>query len=179
MSEMTFAQVGEILRLLREFENRHVELEWGELKVRVRPKGDETAVSGSGPQTDAVESAPQESSSADDARPQEPVRAEIVDLVRTEVGSDKGSGGSGDIPDHWVAVSAPMAGTFYRSAQPGEPAFVEVGDVVSAGETVALIEVMKLFTELKVETAGKVTRVEVLDGGLVEFDQALVWIEPA
>ena len=84
-----------------------------------------------------------------------------------------------DIPAHWVAVSAPMAGTFYRSPKPDEPPYVEVGDLVSAGDTVALVEVMKLFTELKADASGKVARIEAADCSMVEFGQALIWIEPA
>ena len=56
---------------------------------------------------------------------------------------------------------------------------MEVGDVVEIGDTVALIEVMKLFTELKSELAGKVARIDADDNALVEFDQTLLWIEPA
>jgi biotin carboxyl carrier protein len=72
-----------------------------------------------------------------------------------------------------------MAGTFYRAPTPDDPPFVEVGDTVTEGDTVALIEVMKLFTELKAEVAGKVAQVDVPDSKLVDFGRALVWIEPA
>ena len=87
--------------------------------------------------------------------------------------------GQSDTPDHWMAISAPMVGTFYRSPKPGEPTFVDVGDVVAVGDTVGLVEVMKLFTELKTEVAGKVARVDADDTALVEFGQPLIWIEPA
>ena len=84
-----------------------------------------------------------------------------------------------EVPDHWVAIKAPMVGTFYRSPKPGDPAFVDAGDVVALGDTVGLVEVMKLFTELKTEVAGKVARIDVDDTALVEFGQPLIWIEPA
>jgi acetyl-CoA carboxylase biotin carboxyl carrier protein len=72
-----------------------------------------------------------------------------------------------------------MVGTFYRAPSPGEPPFVEVGDAVRPGQTVGVLEVMKLFTELTSEVEGKVARVAAEDATLVESGQALVWIEPA
>ena len=63
-----------------------------------------------------------------------------------------------------VRVESPMVGVFYRSASPGSPAFVEVGDVVSVGQTLCLLEAMKLFNELKAEHDGRVTAIHVENG---------------
>lgn len=75
-------------------------------------------------------------------------------------------------------MAAPMTGTFYRSPAPGDPPFVQPGDEVKAGQTVALIEVMKLFSELKAEVDGTVARIDAQDRCLVEYGQPLMWIEP-
>ncbi len=72
-----------------------------------------------------------------------------------------------------VRVESPMVGVFYRSSSPGSPAFVEVGDVVSVGQTLCLLEAMKLFNELKAEHEGRVRAIHVESGQPVEFGQLL------
>ena len=76
-------------------------------------------------------------------------------------------------------VESPMVGVFYRSSSPGSPAFVEVGDVVSVGQTLCLLEAMKLFNELKAEQEGRVKAIYVESGQPVEFGQLLFELEPA
>jgi len=80
--------------------------------------------------------------------------------------------------DGLVRVESPMVGTFYRSPQPGAPAFVEIGDVVAAGQTLCLIEAMKLFNELKAEVEGVVREILVENAQPVEFGQPLFELEP-
>ncbi len=70
-------------------------------------------------------------------------------------------------------ITSPMLGTFYRAPAPGEPAFVEVGAIVDEDTTVCIIEVMKLFSTIKAEKRGLITRVSVEDGELVEYGQVL------
>jgi acetyl-CoA carboxylase biotin carboxyl carrier protein len=83
------------------------------------------------------------------------------------------------IPDGMHAVLAPNLGTFYRAPKPGAPAYVELGQSVTADSEVCLIEVMKLFTPVKAGVAGTVREIRVNDGQMVEFEQILVIIEPA
>jgi len=75
-------------------------------------------------------------------------------------------------------VESPMVGVFYRSASPGAPAFVEIGDVVTVGQTLCLLEAMKLFNELKSEQEGRLTAIHVESGQPVEFGQLLFELEP-
>jgi oxaloacetate decarboxylase alpha subunit len=77
-----------------------------------------------------------------------------------------------------VRVESPMVGVFYRSSSPGAPAFVEVGDVVAVGQTLCLLEAMKLFNELKSEHEGRVKAIHVESGQPVEFGQLLFEFEP-
>lgn len=77
-----------------------------------------------------------------------------------------------------VRVESPMVGVFYRSSSPGSPVFVEVGDVVTVGQTICLLEAMKLFNELKAEQEGLVTAIHVENGQPVEFGQLLFELEP-
>jgi oxaloacetate decarboxylase (Na+ extruding) subunit alpha len=77
-----------------------------------------------------------------------------------------------------IRVESPMVGVFYRQSEPGTPPFVEVGDVVTAGQTLCLLEAMKLFNELKTDTAGRITAIHAENGKPVEFGQLLFELEP-
>jgi oxaloacetate decarboxylase alpha subunit len=77
-----------------------------------------------------------------------------------------------------IRVESPMVGVFYRSPEPGTPAFVELGDVVAPGQTLCLLEAMKLFNELKADVGGRVTAIHAENGKPVEFGQLLFELEP-
>jgi acetyl-CoA carboxylase biotin carboxyl carrier protein len=80
---------------------------------------------------------------------------------------------------HWVKVTAPNLGTFYRAPKPGSPSFVEIGQAVDVDTEICLIEVMKLFTTLKSGVKGFVRQCCVQDAAMVEFGEVLFYIEPA
>jgi oxaloacetate decarboxylase (Na+ extruding) subunit alpha len=77
-----------------------------------------------------------------------------------------------------IRVESPMVGVFYRAPEPGKPSFVEVGDVVAPGQTLCLLEAMKLFNELKADSAGRVLSIHAENGKPVEFGQLLFELEP-
>lgn len=77
-----------------------------------------------------------------------------------------------------VEIKSPMIGTFYRSSNPDTPAFVSVGDKVSKGQTVCIIEAMKLFNEIESEFSGTVVKVMLENSSPVEYDQVLFLVEP-
>ncbi|MCF6283903.1 MAG: acetyl-CoA carboxylase biotin carboxyl carrier protein [Candidatus Hydrogenedentes bacterium] len=78
-----------------------------------------------------------------------------------------------------VSVDSPMVGTFYVSPAPGEPSYVQVGDSISADQTVCIVEAMKIMNEVAAKVAGTVERVLVEGGEPVEFGQPLFAIRPA
>jgi acetyl-CoA carboxylase biotin carboxyl carrier protein len=84
-----------------------------------------------------------------------------------------------DEGDGRVPVLAPLVGTFYRAAQPGAKAFVEKGDVVEIGQTVCIVEAMKLMNEVAAGEGGRVAEILVENGEPVEFEQVLMYLEPA
>ena len=78
----------------------------------------------------------------------------------------------------FVRIESPMVGTFYRASQPGTPPFVEEGDVVAAGQTLCLLEAMKLMNEVKADIEAVVRRIHVENAQPVEFGQVLFELEP-
>lgn len=77
-----------------------------------------------------------------------------------------------------VEIKSPMIGTFYRSSSPDAPPFVSVGDKVAKGQTVCIIEAMKLFNEIESEVSGTVVKVMLENSSPVEYDQVLFLVEP-
>ena len=94
------------------------------------------------------------------------------------------SGHAGDDADHGVldtdlhAVVSPLSGVVYFSAGPEQSAYIEVGDVVRAGQVVALVEAMKVFNEIHTDRGGRVVRLGVAPGDVVSSGTPLVYLEP-
>lgn len=80
--------------------------------------------------------------------------------------------------DNLITIKSPMIGTFYRSAGPGKPTFVNVGDDIKAGQVLCIVEAMKLFNEIESEISGKIVKVLVDDATSVEYDQPLFLVQP-
>lgn len=77
-----------------------------------------------------------------------------------------------------IEIKSPMIGTFYRSASPDTPVFVSVGDKITKGQTVCIIEAMKLFNEIESEVSGTIVKISVENATPVEYDQVLFVVEP-
>ncbi len=79
----------------------------------------------------------------------------------------------------YITIKSPMVGTFYRKPSPDKPPFVNVGDDISTGQVVCILEAMKLFNEIESEVNGKIVKVLVDDATPVEFDQPLFLVDPS
>lgn len=79
---------------------------------------------------------------------------------------------------NYVTIKSPMIGTFYRSPSPDKPVFVNVGDEITAGKVVCIVEAMKLFNEIESEVSGRIVKILVDDAQPVEYDQPLFLVEP-
>ena len=78
-----------------------------------------------------------------------------------------------------ITIKSPIIGTFYRKPSPDKPSFVEVGDNISEGDVLCVIEAMKLFNDIESEVSGKIVKVLVDDSSPVEFDQPLFLVDPS
>lgn len=77
-----------------------------------------------------------------------------------------------------LSIVSPMTGVFYRTPSPDSPPFIEVGDIVSEGQTVGMIEAMKVFSEVPAEVSGRVVEIVAESGKLVNSDDPLIYLEP-
>lgn len=158
----SYQDAVEVLRLVRDNDSvTSFELKMGDVKLSIhRAAGDMTAATPRSPVT-APSIQPASSSRI------EPETVETRDAAGHKAGDDAA-----------VRVVAPMLGIFYRSPSPGAAPFVQEGDLVKAGDSLGLIEVMKLFTTVEAECSGRIKRIEAGDNALVEHGDLLMLIEP-
>jgi len=81
-------------------------------------------------------------------------------------------------PSHYVEIKSPMVGTFYRAPSPSSPPFVEVNKVIKPGDTLCLIEAMKLMNEIEAEQSGRIVKLLVENAQPVEYGQPLFLLDP-
>lgn len=176
---MNFKELQELIKLVAKTELSEFKMQDGELKLHIRGKdyvagGKKGAAAPSiisVPSAQAPAYAPAPAPSAPAPAAAASVPAAVPALTpTTEESTDNGN---------YVEVKSPMIGTFYRSASPDKPAYVKVGDTVKNGDTVCIVEAMKLFNEIESEVSGKIVKVMVEDAQPVEYDQVLFLVDPA
>lgn len=155
---LTYREVVEILGLIRDAGNcRSVELAIGDMKLSFQ-RGD--VVERQFSKTD-IAAPPQTAAPADK-------KVEISAMRDTPVSGAAEQG---------LIIKAPMLGTFYRASEPGAKPFVDVGDEVAVGDTIGLIEVMKLFSPVVADIGGRIVQFLSENGALVEYGQPLVRLD--
>lgn len=159
---MDIKQIQELVKLINKTNIGEITIEEEGVKITVKQKKEpvQHIITGNS-------SAP--SYSATPAQQQTPAVAAVT--VTTKAAEPKA--------DNLVTIKSPMIGTFYRQAGPNKPIFVGVGDEVTPGKVVCIIEAMKLFNEIESEIKGKIVKVLVEDASPVEYDQPLFLVEPA
>ena len=160
---LDFEQLKQILNLVREHELSEFEIEHEGLRLRVRTDGARgPAAAATPPVSSSGERVPATGPHAttapgDGAQPAEPV--ETAD--------------AGDAEIELAVLKSPIVGTFYRSPEPGAPAFVEIGSMVKTGQVLCIIEAMKLMNEIDSEYDGEIVSIYVDSGQPVQYGERL------
>ena len=161
---MDFKQIQELIKMINKSNIGEVSIEEKGFKLTIKQKEEavQQIITGGAPQMmpqyslpPAQQSAASGAPAADKSKPAEAVN------------------------DNLITIKSPMIGTFYRSASPGKPAFVEVGDEIAPGKAVCIIEAMKLFNEIESEVKGRIVKVLADDASPVEYDQPLFLVDPS
>jgi len=105
--------------------------------------------------------------------------APIAQTAEQEAPAVESSDATSNEGSKYVTIKSPIIGTFYRKPAPDKSVFVEVGDMISEGDVLCVIEAMKLFNEIESEISGKIVKVLVDDSSPVEFDQPLFLVDPS
>ena len=161
---MELKEIQNLIKFIAKSGAREVSLEMGDIKINIKTdKGEVVAPVAAIQQVAPVAVAPVA----------EPVAAPATPVAPAPPTA------AADISADGYTVKSPIIGTFYRKPSPDKPNFVEVGDRVAEGDTLCVIEAMKLFNEIEAETSGTIVKILVDDSTPVEFDQPLFVIDPA
>ncbi len=161
---MDFKQIQELIKLVNRSSIGELSIEEGEFKITIKQKEEHAPVYVQPPvQAYMPMQAPPPAPTAAQAAP--------VAVSAAPTAADK-------IADNLITIRSPMIGTFYRSSGPDKAPFVSIGDEVTIGKTVCIIEAMKLFNEIESEIKGTVVKILAEDASPVEYDQPLFLVEP-
>ena len=158
---MDLKDIQNLIKFVAKSGATEVKLEMEDVKVTIKTGhgNTETTIVHQAPISQASAVAPATSEAA-------PIAAAPVDAAIDEASK-------------YIVIKSPIIGTMYRKPSPDKPLFVEVGSVINVGDTVCIIEAMKLFNEIESEVAGKIVKFLVDDASPVEFDQPLFLVDPA
>lgn len=160
-SEMKTNEIRDLIDFIAQSGLNEVDIETNELKLHVKREPDQKVMKASAP----VMAAPIVAQQA-------PAQVSAPVQQQAPAKTEKPAATKG------VDIKSPMIGTFYRTSNPDSPPFVAVGDKVSKGQTVCIIEAMKLFNEIESEVSGTIIKVMVENSSPVEYDQVLFVVEP-
>ncbi len=159
-------QLNELLRLIKKLDFAEFKMTEGDFSMTVRSEYKPGHVPA--PQIVSMAAAP-----AAMAAPAAP--AVVAAPVADQTSND---GGETESTANLLEIRSPIVGTFYRAASPDKPPYVKVGDSVSAGDVVCIVEAMKLFNEIESEVSGKIVKVLIEEAKPVEYDQVLYLVDP-
>ena len=160
---MDIKEIQDLIKLINKSNIGELNIERGDFKLNIKQKEEKVMTVAAMPQQVVMQSAPAQTQAA-------PV-ASAASAPAPAAAPEK--------EDNLVVVKSPMIGTFYRRPGPDKPIFVEVGDEVSVGKVLCIIEAMKLFNEIESEVSGRVVKILVDDASPVEYDQPLFLVDPS
>jgi acetyl-CoA carboxylase biotin carboxyl carrier protein len=168
---MDLKLIENLLKMISESEVNEVAIEEGEFKIKIKKKAEEVTPPAPPPYyppptlqvPNYTEAAPAPNNqSSQTANPQTESQASEEDTS-----------------ENTITVKSPIVGTFYRSPSPDADPFISVGDTVSKGDTLCIVEAMKIMNEIDSDYSGKIVKILVEDAQPIEFDQPLFIIEPS
>ena len=162
---MELKEIQNLIKFVAKSGVNEVHVEMGETKVTIKTGGDVVQQVVTTPAAIEVPPTPAPAPVATPATPAAP-----APVAPAAVAAEN---------DNHITIKSPIIGTFYRKPSPDKPNFVEVGDQVSEGQVLCVVEAMKLFNEIESEVSGTIVKILVDDSSPVEFDQPLFVIDPS
>jgi acetyl-CoA carboxylase biotin carboxyl carrier protein len=159
---MEFDEINRVLEMMREHDLSEFELEREGFKIRIKKAGANASVPFAVPMVQPV------------AQPQQPTAGTPAPPLEAVPAPEPPSSDEVD----FAIVKSPIVGTFFRAAEPGAPAFVDVGTTVKKGQVLCIIEAMKLMNEIESEYDGEVVKIYIDNGQPVQYGERLFAIKP-
>ena len=159
---MDIKEIQNLIKFVAKSGASEVKLEMDDIKITIKTGSDSD-------RTQAIQYAP-----AQTQMPQAMTAAPAATESSVAAAPSKESENS-----KYITIKSPIIGTFYRKPSPDKPLFVEVGQTISEGDVLCIIEAMKLFNEIESEVSGKIVKILVDDSSPVEFDQPLFLVDPS
>ena len=174
---MNLRQIQELIKFVAKSGATEVDLEIGDVKLSIKspPKG--KAVIPEVIQNQYLPPIQTPPVQVQQASIQSTPPVQSIEPVKEQISQDAGAQTQDE--SNYITFKAPIIGTFYRRPSPEKDAFVSVGDTVSEGSVLCIIEAMKLFNEIESEVSGKIVKVLVDDMSPVEYNQPLFLIDPS
>lgn len=160
---MDFRQIQDLIKMINKSNIGELTIEEGGFKITIKQKKDEKLVYAQAPALVA-------------SAPVAQAPAAVAPVATPSAPAEKAAAPKSD---NLITIKSPMIGTFYRRPSPDKPLFAEVGDEITPGKVVCIIEAMKLFNEIESEVKGKIVKILVEDASPVEYDQPLFLVDPA
>ncbi len=160
---MDIKQIQDLIKFVAKSGVNEVSIEEKDFKITIKTNQEPTYVTASLPAPVAAPQAAAVPAAASAAAPEKPAAGAPAATESSNL----------------VTIKSPMIGTFYRSSSPDKPAFVNVGDEITAGKVICIVEAMKLFNEIESEVSGKIVKVLVDDAQPIEYDQPLFLVDPS
>src|SRR5476651_557514 len=157
---MDIKQIQELIRFVAKSGVNEVAIEQEDFKITIKTNQAPTYVTATVPAAAPVYAAAPAAAAPTEEAPAATAAAPVADTSK------------------YITVKSPMIGTFYRSASPEKPLFVNVGDEIKPGDVVCIIEAMKLFNEIESEVSGRIVKILVDNASPVEYDQPLFLVAP-
>ena len=168
MKKMKLEEIQELIKFVAKSGATEVDLEFEGMKISIKSPPKKRR--GQTEEPIAIVQQPTQIVAAPAPAPTTPVAAQPPAESKEEPATDDSK---------LITIKASMIGTFYRASSPDKPPFVNVGDEIKEGDTICIIEAMKLFNEIESEVSGKIVKVLVDDTTPVEFDQPLFLVDPS
>ncbi len=163
---MDFKQIQELIKMVNKSNIGELTVELKDFRITIKQKEEQITQIVSAP----VQATPVQAPTTQPASQPQTQTVAVTEKQKPQTESSA---------ENYVTIKSPMIGTFYRRSGPDKAAFVEVGDEVTPGKIVCIIEAMKLFNEIESEVSGKIVKVLVDDASPVEYDQPLFVVDPS
>lgn len=162
---MDIKQIQDLIKFVSKSGVNEVSIEEKDFKITIKTNQEPTYVTASIPTAHAVPAA---------AAPAAPVAVAAAPAAQAAPAAP-----AADDSSKYITIKSPIIGTFYRSPGPDKPVFVNVGDEITSGKVICIVEAMKLFNEIESEVSGKIVKILVNDAQPVEYDQPLFLVDPS